>query len=126
MSILSSNEDQKSLETEFLIFIFLPTGDKWKSKTQFLPIFDLRSSIVKSVLDCLLLDVSSVFYIYLQMVPATTRGRNITKEKSGTMGVIMNVHVRTPRLENTNVITSRFLSYRHVKKMKHVLKYLRT
>ena len=70
--------------------------------------------IVKNVLDCFLSGVSSVFYICLQMVPATTRGRNITKEKSGTMGVIMNVHVRTPKLENTNVITSRVLSYRAI------------
>ena len=114
MSILSSNEDQKSLETEFLIFIFLPTGDKWKSKTQFLPIFCPRSSIVKSVLDCLLPGVSSVFYIFWQMVPATTRGRNIIKEKSGMMDVITNVHVRMPRLENTNVITSKFLSNRAI------------
>ena len=37
--ILSTNVDQKSLETEFLIAIFHPTGDKWQSKTLFLSIF---------------------------------------------------------------------------------------
>ena len=40
------------LKTEFSIAIFRPTGDKWQSKTLFLTIFDLRSSIVKSVFDC--------------------------------------------------------------------------
>ena len=44
--MLSSNEDQKSLETEFSIVICRPTGDKWQSKTLFLAIFDPRSSIV--------------------------------------------------------------------------------
>ena len=42
----------KKLETEFLIAICRQTGDKWQSKTLFLAIFDPRSSIVKSVLDC--------------------------------------------------------------------------
>ena len=35
---LSRNIDQKSLETEFLIAICRPTGDKWQSKTLFLAI----------------------------------------------------------------------------------------
>ena len=51
-SILSTNVDQKSFETEFLIVICRPTGDKWQSKTLFLASFDPRSSIVKSVFDC--------------------------------------------------------------------------
>ena len=46
------NIDQKSLETEFLIAICRQLGDKWRSKTLFLAIFDPCSSIVKSVFDC--------------------------------------------------------------------------
>ena len=38
MLILSTNVDQKSLETEFSIAICRPTGDKWQSKTLFLAI----------------------------------------------------------------------------------------
>ena len=45
----STNVDQISLETEFLIAICRPTGDKWQSKTMFLKIFDQCSSIDKSV-----------------------------------------------------------------------------
>ena len=44
--ILSTNVDQKSLETEFSFAICRPTGDTWQSKTRFLAIFDPRSSIV--------------------------------------------------------------------------------
>ena len=51
MLILSTNVDQKTLETEFLIAICRPTSDKWQSKTLFLAIFDPRSSIVKSVFE---------------------------------------------------------------------------
>ena len=47
--IPSTNIDQKSLETEFLIVICRRTGDKRQSKTLFLPIFEPRSSIIKSV-----------------------------------------------------------------------------
>ena len=50
--MLSMNVDQKSLETEFLIAICSPTGNKWQSKTLFLTIFDQRTLIVKSVFDC--------------------------------------------------------------------------
>ena len=50
--ILSTNEDQNLLETEFLIAICRQTGDKWQSKTLFLSIFDQRSSIVQGVFDC--------------------------------------------------------------------------
>ena len=52
MLILSTNVDQKSLETEFLIVICCPTGDKWQSKTLFLVNYDLLLSIVKSIFDC--------------------------------------------------------------------------
>ena len=38
--ILSTNVDQKSLETEFLNAICRPTGDKWQSKSLLLAIFD--------------------------------------------------------------------------------------
>ena len=57
-SILSTNVDQKSLETEFLIAICRPTGDKWQLKTLSSD-FDPRSSIVKSVFDCRLPGVFS-------------------------------------------------------------------
>ena len=56
--ILSTNVDQNLLETEFLIAICRPTGNKWQPKTLFLAIFDPRSSIVKSVFDCRLSGVS--------------------------------------------------------------------
>ena len=42
----STNADQKSIETVFSIAICRQSGDKWQSKTLFLTIFDLRSSIV--------------------------------------------------------------------------------
>ena len=48
--VLSTNVDQKSLETEFWIAICHLTGIKWQSKTLFLVIFNPCSSIVKSVL----------------------------------------------------------------------------
>ena len=41
----STDADQKSLETVFLIAICRPSGDIWQSKTLFLAIFDLRPSI---------------------------------------------------------------------------------
>ena len=50
--ILSRNVDQKSIETVFSIAICRHSGDKWESKTLFLSIFDLRSSIVDNVFDC--------------------------------------------------------------------------
>ena len=46
--ILSTNVDQKSLETEFLTAICRPTGDKWQSKTLLLVIL-IR---VRRLLDC--------------------------------------------------------------------------
>ena len=57
MSILSTNIDQKSLETEFLIAICRQTDNKWQSKTLFLAIFGRCSSLVQSVFDCRLPDV---------------------------------------------------------------------
>ena len=42
----STNADQKSIETVFWIAICRQWGDKWQSKTLFLLILDLRSSIV--------------------------------------------------------------------------------
>ena len=42
----SANVDQKSIETMFSIAICRQCGDKWQSKTQFLTIFYLHSSIV--------------------------------------------------------------------------------
>ena len=50
MLILLRNVDQKSLETVFWIAICRQLGDKWQSKTMFLTIFDLRSSIVLTFL----------------------------------------------------------------------------
>ena len=58
--ILSRNVDQKSLETEFSIDLCRHAGDKKQSKTLFLAIFDLCSSIVKSVFDCRLPGVMSL------------------------------------------------------------------
>ena len=55
--ILSRKIDQKSIETEFLIVICRPTGDKWQLKTLFLSLFDPRSSIVDNVLHCRLSSV---------------------------------------------------------------------
>ena len=49
--ILSRDVDQKSLETVFFIAICHHIGNKRQSKTLFLSIFDLRSSIVDSVFD---------------------------------------------------------------------------
>ena len=51
-SILSTNIDKKSLETEILITICRPTGDKWQLKTLFVAIFDPHLSIGKSVFEC--------------------------------------------------------------------------
>ena len=61
--ILSTNVDQKSLETGFSIAVCRPTGDKWQLKTLFLVIFDPCSSIEKSLFDCRLPGVIKVLYI---------------------------------------------------------------
>ena len=47
MLLLSTRADLKKLETEFLITICRPIGDKWQSNILFLEIFDPCSSIVK-------------------------------------------------------------------------------
>ena len=60
MLIISTNVDKKSLETEFLIAVCCPTGNKWLSKTLFLWILDLRLMIVKSIFDCPLSSVALV------------------------------------------------------------------
>ena len=60
MLILSTKLEKKSLETEFLIVICRPNGDKWQLKTLFLAIFDLPSSTVKSAFDY---GLSGVSYI---------------------------------------------------------------
>ena len=62
-SMLLTNIDQKSLETEFLIAICRPTGDKWQSKMLFLAISYPRSSIVKSVFDCRLPSVVMLTWV---------------------------------------------------------------
>ena len=51
-TILSRNVDQKSIEAVFSIANCRPSGDKWQSKTPFLSIFDLCSSILDNVFDC--------------------------------------------------------------------------
>ena len=61
MLILSTNVDQRLLETEFLIAICRLTSDKCQSKTLFQAIFYLHLSIVKSVFDCCLSDVILVY-----------------------------------------------------------------
>ena len=65
--IPSTNVDQKSLETEILIAICRPIGDKWQSKTLFLAIFDPHSSIVKSLFDCRLPGVKMLVYLPWQI-----------------------------------------------------------
>ena len=57
---LSTNVDQKWLETESLIAIYRPIGDKWQSKHYFSDFCDPRSSIVRNVFDCRLSGVTSV------------------------------------------------------------------
>ena len=52
MLILSTNVDQRLVETEFLIAICRQIGVKWQSKTLFLGICDPCSSIVQSIFDC--------------------------------------------------------------------------
>ena len=60
--ILSTNVDQKSLKTKFLIAICRLIGDIRQSKTLFIAIFDSRSSIVKSVFDCRISGVSQMIW----------------------------------------------------------------
>ena len=67
--ILSTNVDQKSLESEFPIAICRPTGDKWQPKTLFLLTFDPHSSIVKSVFDCRLSGVALLNAPQVSMKP---------------------------------------------------------
>ena len=54
MLILSTNIDQKPLETVFSIAMCRQSGDKWQLKILFPAIFDTHSTIVKSVFDCCL------------------------------------------------------------------------
>ena len=46
--ILSTNVDQRLLETEFSIAVCHPTGNKWQLKTLFLAICDPRSLIIRA------------------------------------------------------------------------------
>ena len=48
-SLKSTNAVQKSLETVFSVAICCQSGNKWQSKTLFLTIFDLRSSMVLTI-----------------------------------------------------------------------------
>ena len=64
---ISTNVDQKSSETEFLIVICRPIGDKWQLKTLFLTIYP-RSSIVKSIFDCRLF---RAVYILIYLLSGT-------------------------------------------------------
>ena len=59
MLILSMNVDKKNVRIRFLIVICHLTGDKKHIKTLFLGIFDLHSTIVKSLFDCHLSGVST-------------------------------------------------------------------
>ena len=67
MVILSTKVDLKLLETEFLIAVCRPFGDKSQSKRLFLAIFDPRSSIVKSAFDCPL-PTTTIFGLLLEWV----------------------------------------------------------
>ena len=55
--IMRCSPNRKALETEFLISICRPNGDKWQSNTLFLAICDPCSSIVKSIFNCGLSDM---------------------------------------------------------------------
>ena len=48
MPILSTNEDKKSLETEFSIAICRSTGDKWQVKTLLLAIFNRVRQLLRA------------------------------------------------------------------------------
>ena len=55
MAIENANtieEGRSKIETVFSIPICRPTGDKWQSKTLFLPIYDPNLSIVDYFFDC--------------------------------------------------------------------------
>ena len=71
MLILSTKVDKKLLETEFLIDICHPTGDKWQSKTLFPATFDLCLSIVESIFNCCLSGVVFVnrYCIFMAIRP---------------------------------------------------------
>ena len=59
-SILSTKVEKKSSETESLISICRPSGNKWQAKTLFLAIFDPHSANVKTIFDC---RIPSVCYV---------------------------------------------------------------
>ena len=61
-SILSTNVDQKYLETDFSIAISRPTGDHWQSKTLEVAISDPGSSIVKKDFDCRISGMETNFF----------------------------------------------------------------
>ena len=69
MLIHLANVFQKWLhvETEFLIDICGPNGDKWQSKTLFQAIFDRRSSIVQSVSSGVTLVLLNTLILYLHL-----------------------------------------------------------
>ena len=53
MKNINTIDDRRpKIVTEFLIAICRLAGDKWQSKSLFLAIFNLHSSIVKRVFDC--------------------------------------------------------------------------
>ena len=59
-----------SLETEFTVDIYCPSGDKWQSKTLLLAIFDPRLLIVKSLFDCPLTGVvfGNIWYLETEKI----------------------------------------------------------
>ena len=87
------NVDQKSLETEFLIAICRPTGDKWQSKTLFISIFYPCLSIFKSVFDCRLSGVVLItnyhapillaLHLLLKIACVSVSGRVLDSRPSG-------------------------------------------
>ena len=95
---LLTNIDKKWLETKFLIAICRRTGDKWQSKTLFLAIFDPRSSIVKSVLNC---GLSSVLLLkkknYFQQWPRRTsfKGRQPNHMSSSIPSLVCQIMLPT-------------------------------
>ena len=68
MLILSTNKDQKLLETEFLIAICHLTGNKLQSKAVSSD-FDQRLLIIKSIFNCCLSGVIPEFRILMDSHP---------------------------------------------------------
>ena len=68
MSILSTNGRPKLVKNRVFDCLYSLTGNKWQSKTLFLAIFDLHSSIVKSFFDCSLSGVETKLLLFFLFI----------------------------------------------------------